>query len=205
MRRIGHPSARWLALSIAVLSASVCAVGVRTAAAQSTSTTSTSATSTTTSTTLPCAVAPLTCATSGGKLKLDLTARKLTWKWKAHGVVDMRDLSHPTIDAGFDLCLYDASSALVMAARVPAAGVCNGKACWRAHPWGYQYRDPAALTYGITNITLRALTKTDRFQVKGEGDLLPVPGVEPTLPITVQLVRTDAPENCWGSVIDELR
>ena len=211
MRHARVRSNRWLALSIAVLSASVCAFGVRTAAAQSTSsTTVTTITSTTTSTstTLPwgqCAAAPLTCALSRGKLKLDLPGRRLVWKWKAHGVVDMRDLSHPTIDAGFDLCLYDASNALVMATGVPPAGVCNGKACWRARPWGYQYRDPAALTGGITAITLRALTKSDRFQVKGEGDLLPLPAVEPALPITVQLVRTDAPENCWASVIDELR
>jgi hypothetical protein len=194
-------------LSAAVLSASVWAFGVRTAEAQSTSTTTITSTTTSTSTTLlpPCAAAPLTCAVSGAKLKLDLTGRRLVWKWKAHGVVDMRDLSHPTIDAGFDLCLYDATNALVMTTGVPPAGVCNGKACWRARPWGYQYRDSAALTGGITAITLRGLTKSDRFQVKGEGDLLPLPAVEPALPITVQLVRTDAPENCWGSVIDELR
>ena len=188
----------------------MCAFGVRTAAAQSTSTTtSTSGTSTTTSTTLPswgqCAAAPRSCALSGGKLKLDLTNRRLVWKWKAHRVVDMRNLSHPTIDAGFDLCLYDASNALVIATGVPPAGVCNGKACWRARPWGYQYRDAAGLTGGITQITLRALTPSDRFQVKGEGESLPLPAVEPTLPITVQLVRPDAPENCWGSTIDQLR
>ena len=88
---------------------------------------------------------------------------------------------------------------------MPPAGVCNGKACWRARPWGYQYRDPAALTGGITVITLRGLTKSDRFQVKGEGDLLPLPATTPALPITVQFVRTDAPENCWGSTISELR
>src|SRR5262249_49119141 len=122
-----------------------------------------------------------------------------------HGVVDMRDLSHPTIDAGFDFCIYDASNALVMAIGIPAAGVCNGKACWRARPWGYQYHDPAALTDGIASITLRALTRNDRFQVKGLGDSLPLPAIEPSLPVTVKLLRTDAPDNCWGSVVDELR
>ena len=184
----------------------MCVFGVRPAAAQSSTTTITS-TTTSTSTTLlpPCAAAPLTCALSSGKLKLDLTNQRLVWKWKAHRVVDMRDLSHPTIDAGVELCLYDASNALIMEAGVPPAGVCNGKACWRARPWGYQYRDPAALTNGITNITLRALTPSDRFQVKGDGDLLPLPASMPTLPITVQLIRTDAPENCWGSVITEVR
>lgn len=207
MRRTGRSSARWLALSFAVLSASVCAFGVRTAAAQTTTTTSVTSTSTTTSTTLlpPCAAAPLPCALSAGKLKLDLTTRRLVWKWKARRVVDMRDLSHPTIDTGFDLCLYDAGNALVMTTGVPPAGVCNGKACWRARPWGYQYRDPAALSAGITHVTLRALTPRDRFQVKGEGDQLPLPAVAPALPITVQLVRTNAPEKCWGSVIDRLR
>jgi hypothetical protein len=142
---------------------------------------------------------------SDGKLKMDLIDQRLVWKWKAHGVVDMRDLSHPTIDAGFDLCFYDVNNALFMAIAVPAAGVCNGKACWRARPWGYQYRDPAALTGGITAITLRALTKSDRFQVKGEGALLPLPAAMPVGPFTVQLIRTDAPDNCWGSIITEVR
>ena len=207
MRHAPRWSSRWLALSVAVLSASLCAFGVRTAAAQSTSTTTSTSTSTSTTTTLlpPCAAAPLTCALSAGKLKLDLTGRRLVWKWKAHGVVDLRDLSKPTIDAGYDLCLYDASDALVMTTGVPPGGVCNGKACWRARPWGYQYRDASALSTGITNITLRGLTKSDRFQVKGEGDLLPLPAVTPALPVTVQLVRTDAPENCWASVIEQLR
>jgi hypothetical protein len=194
MKRVHRQSTHWLALSIAVLSASAWTGGACTAAAQ-----------------VPpppvaqCAPAPLQCATSGSRLALDLAGRRLVWKWKAHGVVDVRDLSHPTIDAGYDLCLYDASDALVMATGVPPAGVCGGKACWRARPWGYRYRDRDALTGGIETIKLRALTRSDRFLVKGEGDLLPVPATTPTLPITVQLVRTDAPENCWGSTVAELR
>jgi len=152
-----------------------------------------------------CASAPLPCATSEGKLLLDLPTRRLGWKWSARGVVDIRDLSHPTIDAGFDLCLYDTNDVLVMATGVPPAGVCNGKACWRARPWGYQYRDRAALTGGVSKITLHALGRGDRFLVKGEGDLLPLPATAPALPLTVQLVRSDDPTNCWGSTIAELR
>jgi hypothetical protein len=193
MRRERNAPCRWLVLSVAVLSAPALFAGVRTATAQ-----------------VPpppvgqCASAPLPCATSAGKLTLDLTAQRLAWKWTAHGVVDVRDLSHPTIDAGFDLCIYDASAVLVMATGVPPAGVCDGKACWRARPWGYQYRDRTALTGGVSKITLHALGRTDRFLVKGEGDLLPLPATAPTLPLTVELVRTDAPVNCWSSTIDEL-
>jgi hypothetical protein len=153
-----------------------------------------------------CAAAPLPCAQSDGKLALDLSARRLAWKWSARGVVDIRDLSQPTIGAGYDLCLYDASDLLVVATGVPPAGVCNGKACWRARPWGFQYRDPGALTGGISKITLRAaLGRRDRFSVKGEGDLLPLPATEPALPLTVQLVRSDDPTACWGSSIAALR
>jgi hypothetical protein len=153
-----------------------------------------------------CASAPLPCAQSDGKLALDLAARQLAWKWSARGVVDIRDLSNPTIGAGYDLCLYDASDVLVLATGVPPAGVCSGKACWRARPWGFQYRDPSALTGGISKITLRAaLGRRDRFSVKGEGDLLPLPATEPALPLTVQLVRSDDPTRCWGSSIAELK
>jgi hypothetical protein len=152
-----------------------------------------------------CAIAPLPCALSAGKLRLDVAARRLAWKWSARGVVDLRDLSHPTIGTGYDLCLYDASDAVVLATGVPPAGVCNGKACWRARPWGFQYRDHDALTGGISKIVLHALGRHDRFSVKGEGDLLPLPVTEPVLPLTVQLVRTDDPTQCWASSIDELR
>jgi hypothetical protein len=131
---------------------------------------------------------------------------RLAWKWSARGVVDIRDLSNPTVGAGYDLCVYDASAVLVIATGVPPAGVCNGKACWRARPWGYQYRDPTALTGGISKITLRAaLGRRDRFSVKGEGDLLPLPPAAPVLPLLVQLVRSDDPTTCWGSTITELR
>jgi hypothetical protein len=187
-------SGRWLAVSLAVLSANVVGGRARPAMAQ-----------------VPpppvaqCASAPLPCAQSAGKLALDLAARRLVWKWSARGVVDLRDLSHPTIGTGYDLCLYDASDALVLATGVPPAGVCNGKACWRARPWGFQYRDRAALTGGISKIVLHALGRRDRFSVKATGDLLPLPATAPALPITVQLVRTDDPSQCWSSSIAALR
>jgi hypothetical protein len=41
--------------------------------------------------------------------------------------------------------------------------------------------------------------------VKGEGALLPLPAAMPVGPFTVQLIRTDAPDNCWGSIITEVR
>jgi hypothetical protein len=193
--RLGRvQSGRWLAVSLAVLSANAVLGRARSATAQ-----------------VPpppvaqCAIAPLPCAQSAGKLALDLSKRRIAWKWSARGVVDLRDLSHPTIATGYDLCLYDASDVLVLATGVPPASVCNGKACWRARPWGFQYRDREALTGGISKIMLHALGRHDRFSVKGEGDLLPLPATAPALPITVQLVRTDDPSQCWCSSIAELR
>jgi len=194
MRPGRFPSGRWLAFALAVSGASMAPGLEARVAAQ-----------------VPpppvaqCAIAPLPCAQSAGKLALDLAARRLVWKWSARGVVELRDLAHPTINTGYDLCLYDANDALVMATGVPPASVCNGTACWRARPWGFQYRDHDALTGGISKIMLHALGRRDRFSVKGEGELLPLPATEPALPITVQLVRTDDPTQCWGSSIAELR
>ena len=148
-----------------------------------------------------CAAAPLPCV-EGSRLKLRLDLRKvrLVWKWAAGNVVDIRDLGNPAIGpGGYDLCVYDAGGALVAALGVPPAGTCSGRPCWRARPYGFQYRDRDASSFGVKKITLKAAFggHGDRLSLRAGGAALPLPAAAPVAPLTGQLVRTDDPSGCW--------
>jgi hypothetical protein len=148
-----------------------------------------------------CAAAPLPCVEGKrAKLRIDSARQQLKWKWSGGNVIDIRDLSNPTVaDAGYDFCVYDASGVLVLAMGVPPQTTCNGKACWRARPYGYQYRDADGGSFGVTKITLKAALgrRGDKLSLSGAGDQLPLPATEPTRPLTAQLVRSDDPTACW--------
>jgi hypothetical protein len=151
-----------------------------------------------------CAAAPLPCGEARrAKLTLDLAGRRLKFKWSARNVVDIRDLSNPVVArSGYDLCVYDAAGVLVMATGVLPGEVCNGRPCWRARPWGYQYRDASAQSFGLTKIALKvAAGRTDRITVQGEGDLLPLPATAPVAPLTAQVVRSDDTAFCWTASV----
>lgn len=139
-----------------------------------------------------------------GDLKLDVVRRSLQWKWTDGGFVSISDVSNPTLDDRYDLCVYDASRTLVVAAGVSSGGTCAGRACWRARPWGFQYRDRFGSTAGFTRIDLRVASRRhDRFLVEAGGAALPMPADTPPAPVVVQLVRTHEltlmPEACWTS------
>ena len=148
-----------------------------------------------------CAAAPLPCVEGKrGKLRIDTARLLVKWKWSGGNVIDIRDLSNPTVtDAGYDFCVYDASGALVIAMGVRSQTTCNGKPCWRARPYGYQYRDADGGSFGVTKITLKAALggRGDKLSLSGAGDQLPLPATEPVRPLTTQLVRSDDPTACW--------
>lgn len=157
-----------------------------------------------------CATIPLPCIQGNGKLTLDVAGRVLAWKWTGGGIVDISDVSNPTVSDRYDFCIYDTSDVLVLSTGVPAAGICSGRPCWRARPWGFQYRDRSGLIGGITKIMLKPVSRRrDRFSVQAAGAQLPMPAAEPTPPLTVQLVRTHEytgePEACWTSTAATLR
>lgn len=152
-----------------------------------------------------CAAAPLACVEAGrASLRIDQVKLQLKWKWLSGNVVDIRDLSNPVVaNAGYDFCVYDASGVSVIAMGVPPGSTCNGKPCWRARPYGYQYRDRDGGSFGVTKIALKAAAgaRGDKLSLVGAGDELPLPATAPTPPVTVQLVRSDDPTHCWGATI----
>jgi hypothetical protein len=139
-----------------------------------------------------------------GELKLDIARHSLAWKWLSGGLVDISDVSNPTITDRYDFCVYDGSNTLVLAAGVPAAASCSGRPCWKARSWGFLYRDPGGSTGGLTKIMLKVASRRhDRFLVQAAGAALPMPAAAPILPLVVQIVRTYQhtllPEACWMS------
>lgn len=150
-----------------------------------------------------CAATPLPCVeATRTKFRLDLGRARLKWKWSAGNVVDIRDLANPAIGtAGYDFCVYDAGGALVVAIGVPPATTCNGKPCWRARPYGFQYRDRDGTSFGVTKMTLKAALgrRGDALSVAASGAQLPLPAADPLAPLTGQIVRSDDPANCWSS------
>ena len=151
-----------------------------------------------------CSPVPLTCTAGSGDLQLDFVRHTLAWKWKGSGLVDISDVSNPTITDRYDFCVYDGSNALVLATGVAAAEICSGRPCWKARSWGFLYRDPFGSMGGLTKIMLKAASRRrDRFLVQAAGAALPMPADVPAPPLVVQLVRTPQhtliPEACWTS------
>ena len=151
-----------------------------------------------------CSPIPLACTAGKGQLKLDLARRKLAWKWTVRGLVGIANVENPTITDRYDFCLYDGSNALVLALGAPAGGSCSGRPCWRARPWGFEYRDRGGANGGLTKIVLKAAAgRRDRFLLQAAGPALPMPAGMPSTPIVVQLVRTHLytmmPAACWTS------
>jgi len=148
-----------------------------------------------------CSPAPLPCTPARKiKLQLDFVHHRLSWKWSARNVVSFGQLSNPTLNrAGYDLCVYDASGALFMATGVPPGGVCSGRPCWRAKPWGYEYRSATGQSLGLTKIMLKVGHRADKLLVTGAGNSLPMPPTPPASSVTVQLVRSDDHTACWTS------
>jgi hypothetical protein len=151
-----------------------------------------------------CSPVPLPCMEGSGELMLDVARHTLAWKWTGGGLVDISDVSNPTISDRYDFCVYDGSNALVLATGVPAAGICSGRPCWKARSWGFLYRDSGGSTGGLTKIMLKAASRRhDRFIVQAAGAALPMPADAPAPPLVVQLVRTHQftllPEACWTS------
>jgi hypothetical protein len=151
-----------------------------------------------------CSPAPLPCMEGSGDLKLNVVRHSLQWKWTDGGFVNVSDVSNPTLDDRFDLCVYDASDTLVVSTGVSSGGICAGRPCWKARSWGFQYRDRFGSVGGFTKIDLKvASRRRDRFLVQAGGAALPMPASTPAAPVVVQLVRTHEftlmPEACWTS------
>jgi hypothetical protein len=132
----------------------------------------------------------------------------LRWKLARGGNTTMSAFGDPIGGtSAVRLCVYDASVSpqpLVVGA-VPAGGTCGAKPCWRGlGSTGYRYKDRAGSSAGVTDLKLR-LSPSGETQVilKAKGIKLPMPGLDLTLPVTVQLVTGDGTAaECWESTFE---
>lgn len=115
----------------------------------------------------------------------------------------MADFGNPVTGAPiYKLCVYDASASPqpLMDLDVPPGGTCGTKPCWKATGTkGYAYKNKLAMPEGITGMKLKmGVAGKAKVQAAGKGDLLPLPALPLTPPVTVQLVIQDgATTTCW--------
>lgn len=123
----------------------------------------------------------------------------LQWKLGRGAATSVLDLGDPTVDTGYDLCVYDGSAALVAGAAIDAGGMCDGRPCWTTKHGGFRYARKSGAPHGITSLDLRAgASGKARIAVKGRGTALTLPPLPiASLPLTVQL-GNDAGV-CWSS------
>jgi len=119
------------------------------------------------------------------------TRDKLAWKW--NGFVDVFGM--PTVDEGYALCVFDASSGalpypLLMSARAPAGSD------WKQVKRGFKYRSRSDMPDGLAAVTLTTPSphRGDRkISLKGKKDLLPLPSSETPLPLPLLVqLQTDS-------------
>ncbi len=153
-----------------------------------------------------CAATPELCRTPAIAAKAQVTLKdhdddakdQLVWKWSKGAATTLADFGDPTRGDGYELCVYDGTG-LVASSTAPAAGLCEGRACWSARGSGFGYKDRLRTPDGLQRITLK--TGDDgraSIQVKGQGAALGMPNLTTLAsPLTVQLKTTTGA--CWGA------
>ena len=170
-------------------------------------------TTTTTSTTLPplCAPTPESgCKLSQpGKSQIQLKSTgglkdSLKWKFSRGDATTLSDFANPVSNntGVHRFCVYDSSASPqpLMEAEVPAAGVCSGKACWKASgSSGFKYKDKLGVPDGIQQVKYKAGDPgKSQVQVKGKGTNLVIPSLPLSFPVTVQMIVDDGVSPvCW--------
>ncbi len=136
-------------------------------------------------------------APQAGMLAIQLGRQdQFTWKWQ-EGIAEMADFGNPVLATDYDLCVIETGSGkskLLAHALLPAAEDCAGRSCWKARPWGYEYRNPVA---PIQSLMLRAGEPgRSRITAHAVGNGLTLPPMPLAPPIEVRLHASNG--SCWG-------
>jgi len=128
---------------------------------------------------------------------------QVKWKWGDGQATTFADLGAPLTADDYALCVYDASSNLVVSFPAPAGGTCGTKPCWKqtgpsTAPNGYKYKDATRSQNGLDTLILKSGTDTKaKVTFKAKGPNIPMPSLGFALPLTVQLQREGG--SCWES------
>ncbi len=127
---------------------------------------------------------------------------KISWKYLGGPAQSAGDFGSPVASTGFELCIYS-GAALTLSAIVESGGTCVGKPCWRSINNGFKFKDKAAATHGVFNVTLKGHATLAKSKVlfKGKDGALPLSASTLPLPVStveVRLINSDN-SNCWGA------
>jgi Tol biopolymer transport system component len=130
---------------------------------------------------------------------------RLVWRWVKGAATDVDHFGDPTANDAYALCVYGPGNpSLLAAADAPAAGTCEGKACWAARSAGngFTYKDRARTPHGLLRLVLKAgVAGSAKAIVRGKGLALPDLAPPLALPVRVQLQRQGSAE-CWEAEYD---
>jgi hypothetical protein len=126
---------------------------------------------------------------------------QVKWKWTTGDETTFAELGAPLTVDDYALCVYDASSTLLLKMTAPAGGPCGTKPCWKqlgsAIPKGYKYKDADGLPDDLDGLTLKAgAVGKAKMSMKGKGANVPMPQLGAfALPLTTQLQHEGG--GCW--------
>ena len=152
-----------------------------------------------------CAPAPLASCLVPDRSTLLLTSNaadhrrdRIAWSWKKSGMVAGIDLGDPTATTEYVVCIYTANGLLLEMSAQPGT---SWQALGSNPPSGYRYADSAGTHDGITSARMTSgTTSATRASVISRGVHTPFVGLPLTpaqLPLTVQLVNSNATPQCW--------
>jgi CSLREA domain-containing protein len=151
-----------------------------------------------------CAAATAVCQAArprGARLAIrnyaDDTRDSLTWQWRSEGPLALGDLGDPTAGTDYRLCLFDDAGGaprLRATLGIPGAGTCDGTPCWKAKGSGFRFNDRSFPPAGSLVTSLRAGGATKgTIALRRRRGSIGDPGLPYTTPVTVRLLRRDAP------------
>jgi len=109
------------------------------------------------------------------------------------------DFGNPLASTDLVLCAFERNAgtpSLLLRATAPAAGLCRGRPCWKAHGTSFTYHDPELRPDGLLLLSLRPALTGARVKAKAKRALLSLPRPPLVPSLTVRLRRSDAPA-CW--------
>jgi hypothetical protein len=130
--------------------------------------------------------------------------KRLSWRWSHGEETSIAEFGDPRTVTAYTLCVFQndpssfVSTSLVLQARVPADGTCNGEPCWRPTNTGYRYLDHALTNDGVQSIVLNGGPPgAASITVEGKGARLPSAPLPLDPPVTVEL-RAEGGA-CWNA------
>jgi hypothetical protein len=120
---------------------------------------------------------------------------RISWLWRKGSATQVSEISNPTLEGRFLVCLYPDSGPLGAQITLPR------NAGWESRKSsGYLYRDKQGNHDGASQVRLRTGAEGKVYmRLRGRGANLPQSVLPTTGAYTVQLIDTGTGD-CWGSV-----